>query len=262
MWPIKAKGDWLRLLFSWQQGAAGEREEKARARWERKGANRAREGWADAEAEADRGADAKSTERYGHHICKWPASHVTVTDQFEPVQVWHAGVWHEFFIKFFHTCVCLFCRARGTDSQSSGVRAGEEASKGGGGAFGEGEADSRRGQSSAGSTGCRPDEEPWTAGTCNHSWTNKQFSFLIPSIKGLIDTKSAAENRQRFFVVWHGSLYIRLCFHQAAELAEFTAKIALLEDAKRKKEEEATEWQHKVRHRTSISANVYIYQGL
>uniref|UniRef100_A0A8C2EQ71 FERM domain-containing protein n=1 Tax=Cyprinus carpio TaxID=7962 RepID=A0A8C2EQ71_CYPCA len=31
----------------------------------------------------------------------------------------------------------------------------------------------------------------------------------------------------------------------AAELGEFTAKIALLEDAKRKKEEEATEWQHK-----------------
>uniref|UniRef100_A0A7N6FEL0 FERM domain-containing protein n=1 Tax=Anabas testudineus TaxID=64144 RepID=A0A7N6FEL0_ANATE len=31
----------------------------------------------------------------------------------------------------------------------------------------------------------------------------------------------------------------------AAELAEFTAKIALLEDAKKKKEEEATEWQHK-----------------
>ncbi|XP_048054376.1 radixin-like [Megalobrama amblycephala] len=35
----------------------------------------------------------------------------------------------------------------------------------------------------------------------------------------------------------------------AAELGEFTAKIALLEDAKRKKEEEATEWQHK-RYRT------------
>uniref|UniRef100_A0AAQ5YTE7 FERM domain-containing protein n=1 Tax=Amphiprion ocellaris TaxID=80972 RepID=A0AAQ5YTE7_AMPOC len=31
----------------------------------------------------------------------------------------------------------------------------------------------------------------------------------------------------------------------ATELAEFTAKIALLEDAKRKKEDEATEWQHK-----------------
>ncbi|XP_049425868.1 radixin-like isoform X1 [Epinephelus fuscoguttatus] len=31
----------------------------------------------------------------------------------------------------------------------------------------------------------------------------------------------------------------------AAELAEFTAKIALLEDAKRKKDEEAVEWQHK-----------------
>lgn len=33
---------------------------------------------------------------------------------------------------------------------------------------------------------------------------------------------------------------------QAAELAEYTAKIALLEEAKRKKEEEVTEWQHKV----------------
>ncbi|KAJ3591747.1 hypothetical protein NHX12_006879 [Muraenolepis orangiensis] len=31
----------------------------------------------------------------------------------------------------------------------------------------------------------------------------------------------------------------------AAELAEFTAKIALLEEAKRKKDEEASEWQHK-----------------
>ncbi|XP_017285588.1 radixin isoform X2 [Kryptolebias marmoratus] len=31
----------------------------------------------------------------------------------------------------------------------------------------------------------------------------------------------------------------------ASELAEFTAKIALLEDAKRKKEDEATDWQHK-----------------
>ncbi|KAK6485373.1 radixin isoform X1 [Huso huso] len=31
----------------------------------------------------------------------------------------------------------------------------------------------------------------------------------------------------------------------AAELGEFTAKIALLEEAKRKKEEEASEWQHK-----------------
>ncbi|KAG8136907.1 hypothetical protein E2320_005454, partial [Naja naja] len=33
---------------------------------------------------------------------------------------------------------------------------------------------------------------------------------------------------------------------KAAELAEFTAKIALLEEAKKKKEEEASEWQHKV----------------
>ncbi|KAL0587883.1 Radixin [Plecturocebus cupreus] len=32
---------------------------------------------------------------------------------------------------------------------------------------------------------------------------------------------------------------------RATELAEFTAKIALLEEAKKRKEEEATEWQHK-----------------
>lgn len=32
---------------------------------------------------------------------------------------------------------------------------------------------------------------------------------------------------------------------QLAALAEFTAKIALLGEAKKKKEEEATEWQHK-----------------
>lgn len=33
---------------------------------------------------------------------------------------------------------------------------------------------------------------------------------------------------------------------QASELAEFTAKISLLEEAKRKKDDEATEWQQKV----------------
>lgn len=33
---------------------------------------------------------------------------------------------------------------------------------------------------------------------------------------------------------------------QATELAEFTAKISLLEEAKKKKDEEVTEWQHKV----------------
>lgn len=43
------------------------------------------------------------------------------------------------------------------------------------------------------------------------------------------------------------------CRSQAAELGEFTAKIALLEEAKRKKEEEATEWQHKVTVTSSTS---------
>lgn len=45
-------------------------------------------------------------------------------------------------------------------------------------------------------------------------------------------------------------LIVRFC-PQAAELAEFTAKISLLEEAKRKKEDEASEWQHKVSGTTS-----------
>ncbi|PIO34200.1 hypothetical protein AB205_0107530, partial [Aquarana catesbeiana] len=42
----------------------------------------------------------------------------------------------------------------------------------------------------------------------------------------------------------------------AAELAEFTAKIALLEEAKKKKEEEASEWQQKV---TSTFYQLYAF---
>lgn len=38
---------------------------------------------------------------------------------------------------------------------------------------------------------------------------------------------------------------------QASELAEFTAKIVLLEEAKRKKDDEATEWQQKVQDTSS-----------
>lgn len=47
---------------------------------------------------------------------------------------------------------------------------------------------------------------------------------------------------------------------QAAELAEFTAKIALLEDAKRKKEDEATEWQHKVQDSSSLAYSLPLLQ--
>lgn len=36
------------------------------------------------------------------------------------------------------------------------------------------------------------------------------------------------------------------CSVQAAELAEYTAKIALLEEARRRKEDEVEEWQHRV----------------
>ncbi len=40
-------------------------------------------------------------------------------------------------------------------------------------------------------------------------------------------------------------VYICVCI-QATELAELTSKISLLEDAKKKKDEEASEWQMKV----------------
>lgn len=38
-----------------------------------------------------------------------------------------------------------------------------------------------------------------------------------------------------------------VCVCQAAELAEHTAKISLLEEAKKRKEEEANSWQLRVR---------------
>lgn len=58
-------------------------------------------------------------------------------------------------------------------------------------------------------------------------------------------------------------LSVLFCFvflsRQAAELAEFTAKIALLEEAKRKKEDEASEWQHKVSDSLFSSLCVYVF---
>uniref|UniRef100_A0A8C7Z9J7 Ezrin b n=1 Tax=Oryzias sinensis TaxID=183150 RepID=A0A8C7Z9J7_9TELE len=42
-----------------------------------------------------------------------------------------------------------------------------------------------------------------------------------------------------------GSLCLTLSVHQAADLEEYTARIAMLEEAKRRKEEEATAWQNK-----------------
>lgn len=57
------------------------------------------------------------------------------------------------------------CRAGGTDAQSPGAGAGEEAGQGGGGAAGEGEAGGRGGQGGAGAAGGRPDQDPGAAGT-------------------------------------------------------------------------------------------------
>lgn len=50
------------------------------------------------------------------------------------------------------------------------------------------------------------------------------------------------------------------CLFQATELADLTSKISLLEDAKKKKEEEAVEWQQKVRsHLLSFLVTFFIW---
>lgn len=48
-------------------------------------------------------------------------------------------------------------------------------------------------------------------------------------------------------VVYFPLTNLPILLSQAAELAEHTARIALLEEAKRRKEEEAVTWQHRVR---------------
>uniref|UniRef100_A0A4W6EDY3 FERM domain-containing protein n=1 Tax=Lates calcarifer TaxID=8187 RepID=A0A4W6EDY3_LATCA len=70
-----------------------------------------------------------------------------------------------------------------------------------------------------------------------------------------IEEQTMTAQKGTYFYIYHFSIHLFSLFNslglvisissQAAELAEFTAKIALLEDAKRKKEDEATEWQHK-----------------
>lgn len=50
-----------------------------------------------------------------------------------------------------------------------------------------------------------------------------------------------------FFVLYFKSLYnSHFITQQATELAEYTAKIALLEEARRRKESEVEEWQIRV----------------
>lgn len=49
---------------------------------------------------------------------------------------------------------------------------------------------------------------------------------------------------------------------QASELAEFTSKISLLEEAKKKKDEEATEWQQKVQDRPLCTSALKLQCGI
>lgn len=114
-------------------------------------------------------------------------------------------------------------RAGGTDSPGLGAGAGAKASAGGGREAGEGAAGGRGGQSRAGQAGGGPAEDPGAAGEGLRS--RRPYSCASGCFKARC-----------------------LVSRQAAELAEYTAKISLLEEAKKKKEEEATEWQHKVRN--------------
>lgn len=72
----RSRSDSLCLFF---QSTAGEREEEARACREGEGADRAREGRADREAEADWGANAESPERYGRSVGKASCPHVPLS---------------------------------------------------------------------------------------------------------------------------------------------------------------------------------------
>lgn len=47
-------------------------------------------------------------------------------------------------------------------------------------------------------------------------------------------------------------------FLKAADLAEYTARIALLEEAKRVKEEEASEWQNRVSIQLAAPQKVFV----
>lgn len=49
-----------------------------------------------------------------------------------------------------------------------------------------------------------------------------------------------------FFFIFKSSYSSSFIIQQATELAEYTAKIALLEEAKRRKESEVEEWQIRV----------------
>ena len=138
-------------------------------------------------------------------------------------------------------CVCSH-RAGGADSPGRGAGAGEKESEGGGGEAGEREDNGRGGEGGAGQTGRRPVEEPGATGACLSDWCCEQFQAVYMFVHTSLFNRQCGPYRHWLFDVWS----------QAAELAEFTAKIALLEDAKRKKEDEASEWQHKVTHSSPL----------
>lgn len=75
--------------------------------------------------------------------------------------------------------------------------------------------------------------------------SNQKYNFQSFHVMDHLTTECKATT------ITCSSASLRTCgsvcvFRQATELAELTSKISLLEDAKKKKEEEATEWQKKV----------------
>lgn len=121
--------------------------------------------------------------------------------------------------------VCAF-RAGRANAEGSGAGAGEEEGPGGGRAPGERTEGCWGLQDGPAPAVGEPDEEPGAPGWPLTAVHNHNNQVLVEKV-----TVTKQPN----------------VFEQATELAELTSKISLLEDAKKKKEEEAVEWQQKVR---------------
>ncbi len=119
-------------------------------------------------------------------------------------------------------------RPAGTNAE--GKEAGEwtEAGRGGGSQIGDRE---------AGSTTCKGGTGPSSPESAEGSRTAGENPTL--SLK-----KCFA------FIIFPPLTILPIHLFQASELAEHTARIALLEEAKKRKEEEAMTWQHRVRHKS------------
>lgn len=202
---LRSRSDSICLFF---QSTAGEREEEARACREGEGADRAREGRADREAEADWGANAESPERYGRSVGK---GFLSSCPRFLPLAELEEQT---------RRALELEQERKRAKEEAERLEKEKQAAEEAKAALVQQAADQMKTQEQLVAT-------VFTSLSC--LWIMNACGTLQPAVS--------------HFLVFH---YFCFIAQQAAELAEYTAKIALLEEAKRKKEEEVTDWQHKV----------------